>query len=215
VTLTRAGSSASIFSALVHPNWGIWEPCARAMLETIYLALMATTIAIPFAFLLSFLGARNRCRGCAHGDLLRRADGVEHHAQHRPIVWAIVIAVWVGIGRSPGCSRSRSVDRRPGEAPQRADRLIDRGRWRPSPRPGNQARWSPRRGAQIIPPAFTSTAGHQRPHGDDRPALGGGNRRALVSTGAPAQQSVGLILWMITVVVWVMDREREAPRTAR
>ncbi len=74
------------------------------MLETIFLALMATTLGILVAIPLSFLGARNLMGRSAVGmtiyyitrtffNLLRSIE---------PLIMAIVFAVWVGIGPFAG-----------------------------------------------------------------------------------------------------------------
>jgi phosphonate transport system permease protein len=51
-----------IFSALFRPNISIFDRVLFAIIETIYIALMATCFAIPIAFILSFFGARNLMR---------------------------------------------------------------------------------------------------------------------------------------------------------
>lgn len=93
-----------IFSALLSPEFDILGEALAAMMETIYLAFMATAIAVPFSFLLSFASART---------LMRRTPG--HRAVYlllrfvtnfsrsiEPLIWAIVFSVWVGIGPFAG-----------------------------------------------------------------------------------------------------------------
>ena len=52
-----------IFGALLNPNFGIIEDALFAAIETIYMAFIATTVALPFAFALSFFAARNLMSG--------------------------------------------------------------------------------------------------------------------------------------------------------
>jgi phosphonate transport system permease protein len=213
--VTRAGSSASIFSALVHPNWAIWEPCARAMLETIYLALMATTIAVPIAFLVSFLGARNLMSGSptrvAIYYFVRTTLNISRSIE--PIVWAIIFAVWVGIGPFAGVL-ALAIQSVAGLGKLYSEQIesIDRGPLEAISATGANAAQVIAYGVvpQILPPYLAFTM--YRWDINVRMAtiigfVGGGGIGALLIQyqGLLRWQSVGLILWMITVVVWVMD----------
>ncbi len=74
------------------------------MIETILLALMATVFAIVVAIPISFLGARNlmtRSRlGTAIYYVVRFIMNVIRAIE--PLIWAIIFAVWVGIGPFAG-----------------------------------------------------------------------------------------------------------------
>jgi len=93
-----------IFNQMLHPNFGILEMTMQAALETIFMALMATLFAIPFAFVLSFFSARNlmiqhrvlRIVYYASRFVLNMTRSIE------PLIWAIVFSVWVGIGPFAG-----------------------------------------------------------------------------------------------------------------
>ena len=93
-----------IFMALAHPNFRIFEVTMFAAIETIYMALIATVIAIPAAFILSFFAARNLTR--AHWFFqaiyvfLRICMNLTRSIE--PLVWAIILSVWVGIGPFSG-----------------------------------------------------------------------------------------------------------------
>lgn len=52
-------------SELLRPDWSIAGLVAQRMLQSVFLALMATLFAVPVAAPLSFLGARNLMRGSA------------------------------------------------------------------------------------------------------------------------------------------------------
>jgi phosphonate transport system permease protein len=93
-----------IFSAMLQPNFSIFESTIFAAIETIYMALIATTFAIPIAFILSFLSARNLMRHNAFGMFvyysMRFILNITRSIE--PLVWAIVFSVWVGIGPFAG-----------------------------------------------------------------------------------------------------------------
>ena len=96
--------AARIFGALATPNFDIIGQALEAMVVTVFTAFMATIVAVPLAFLLSFPAARNVMsastteRGIytALRALLNIARSME------PIIWAIIFSVWVGIGPFAG-----------------------------------------------------------------------------------------------------------------
>lgn len=93
-----------IFTALFHPNWGIFEEGLFAAIETIYMAFIATAIAIPIAFILGFFAARNLMSGNKFAffcySSLRAVLNISRSIE--PLVWAIIFSVWVGIGPFSG-----------------------------------------------------------------------------------------------------------------
>lgn len=93
-----------IFSALFHPDWSKLGDVIEAMFETIFIAFLATLIAVPMAFVLSFPTARNLTRSNPIGRglyvVLRFLFNFTRSVE--PIVWAIVFSVWVGIGPFAG-----------------------------------------------------------------------------------------------------------------
>ena len=56
---TRAEKMQNMTDRLLRPQWSIFGSLIEKMIETIFLALMATFISIPLAVLVSFLAARN------------------------------------------------------------------------------------------------------------------------------------------------------------
>ncbi len=74
------------------------------IVETIFLALMGTTLAILIAIPLSFLGAKNlmtRSRlGLSVYYVVRTVFNITRSIE--PLIWAIIFAVWVGIGPFAG-----------------------------------------------------------------------------------------------------------------
>lgn len=93
-----------IFTALFNPNWAIFEDALFAAIETIYMAFIATSLAIPVAFLLGFFAARNLMSSSpiffALYTLTRFFLNLTRSIE--PLVWAIVFSVWVGIGPFSG-----------------------------------------------------------------------------------------------------------------
>lgn len=93
-----------IFTALLAPNWSIFGSVLSAMLETIFIALLATAIAIPFSFIASFFCARNLVKNSRVGGIayitLRTIFNFTRSVE--PVIWAIIFSVWVGIGPFAG-----------------------------------------------------------------------------------------------------------------
>ena len=74
------------------------------LLESVYLAFMATFFAVPVAFVLAFFGARNLTR---HSFITRLSYTVVRlyiniTRSIEPIIWAILFSVWIGIGPFAG-----------------------------------------------------------------------------------------------------------------
>lgn len=92
-----------LFDALFNPEWSVLPDAINNIIETIFMAFLSTALAIPFAFILSFLCAKNIMRGkiafsiyVALRTILNTVRSVE------AIVWAIIFSVWVGIGPFAG-----------------------------------------------------------------------------------------------------------------
>ncbi len=93
-----------IFLALLQPNFSILGESLSAAVETIFMAFMATTLAIPFSFLLSFVAAKNLTRGSFFFKSVYSIARFFLNATRsiEPLVWAIIFSVWVGIGPFSG-----------------------------------------------------------------------------------------------------------------
>ncbi len=93
-----------IFSSLFQPELGIFDDALFAMIETIYIALLATLISIPLTLLLSFFTARNLMKenkiSFAVYYVLRILLNFIRSIE--PLIWAIIFSVWVGIGPFAG-----------------------------------------------------------------------------------------------------------------
>jgi len=109
-----------LFNSLAHPDWRILPQGVLGIVETIFIAFIATVLAIPFAFVLSFYASKNlpplfETRG---GSSLQRVlrfffgfgplkyfgirTVINLVRSCEPVMWAIIFSVWVGIGPFPG-----------------------------------------------------------------------------------------------------------------
>ncbi len=213
--LTQAGNAKNIVQGIFNPNLNQLVPMLSALMETIYLALLATVFAIPFAFLLSFFAAKNLMYSTLPGRVayvaIRTISTVFRSIE--AIVWAIIFCVWVGIGPFAGMlalwihsiaslvklysEQIENIDPGPVEA-IRATGASTLQVWRYAVSP------------QILAPYLAFTI--YRWDINVRMATivgfvgGGGIGLALNQQQQMlAWRNVGLIMWLIALVVWVMD----------
>ncbi len=96
--------AARIFSALTNPEFTLMPIALSAIFETIFIAFTATSLAVPIAFVLAFLCARNlmgkHSVTFAVYGVLRTFLNVTRSIE--PLIWAIIFSVWVGIGPFAG-----------------------------------------------------------------------------------------------------------------
>lgn len=212
---TQAANTQSILSGIFNPDPEQLVPMLAALMETIYLALLATMFAIPFAFVLSFFAAKNLMFGSFGGKvvylLIRTVSTVFRSIE--AIVWAIIFCVWVGIGPFAGMlalwihsiasliklysEQIENIDPGPVEA-IKATGASTLQVWRYAVAP------------QILAPYLAFTI--YRWDINVRMATivgfvgGGGIGLALYQQQQMlAWRNVGLIMWLIALVVWVMD----------
>jgi phosphonate transport system permease protein len=93
-----------LMKGMLHPNFNILPKAITAIIETVYLAFIATALAVPGAFVLSFLCAKNIMGNSVPKlfvyNVLRGIFNVIRSLE--PFIWAIVFSVWVGIGPFAG-----------------------------------------------------------------------------------------------------------------
>jgi phosphonate transport system permease protein len=102
--LTKFNKATDIVRGLLHPSSEILAQGLVLLVQTIFLAFMATAFAIPLAFALAFFAARNLTRDNFWSRttytlvraLLNFVRAVE------PLVWALIFISWVGIGPFAG-----------------------------------------------------------------------------------------------------------------
>jgi phosphonate ABC transporter permease subunit PhnE len=187
----------------------------EALAETIFLALLATVLAIPFAFILSFLAARNLMPKTILGNavylVIRTIATIFRSIE--AIVWAIIFSVWVGIGPFAGMlalmihsiaaltklysEQIENIDPGPVEA-IRATGASTLQTWVYAVIP------------QIVSPYLAFTI--YRWDINVRMAtivgfVGGGGIGLLLLQQQQLLRwhNVGLIIWLIAAVVWIMD----------
>ncbi|PWU12576.1 MAG: phosphonate ABC transporter, permease protein PhnE [Bdellovibrio sp.] len=92
-----------LFQGLLSPNWGLLPRAVANIIETFFMAFMATALAIPLAFVLCFVSAKNIM---THPGafvvymILRTLFNVIRSIE--ALIWAIIFSVWVGIGPFAG-----------------------------------------------------------------------------------------------------------------
>ncbi len=92
-----------LFKGLASPNWDLLPRAVFNIIETIFMAFMATALAIPVAFILCFFCAKNIMKGpvaFAIYMFLRTLLNVTRAIE--ALIWAIIFSVWVGIGPFAG-----------------------------------------------------------------------------------------------------------------
>lgn len=92
-----------LFSGIFNPNWAVLPKAVLNIIETIFMAFLATTLAIPIAFVLSFFCAKNIMKGSVGFAVylfLRTLLNVTRSVE--ALIWAIIFSVWVGIGPFAG-----------------------------------------------------------------------------------------------------------------
>ena len=102
--LTQFSKASDIVRGLLNPSSTVLHQGLVLLVQTIFLAFMATAFAIPVAFVLSFLAARNLTRGSRTARMaytLVRA-GMNFTRAVEPLVWALIFISWVGIGPFAG-----------------------------------------------------------------------------------------------------------------
>lgn len=92
-----------LFQGLLNPNFALLPRAVLNIIETIFMAFLATTLAIPIAFVLSFFSAKNIMKGPVAFPIylfLRTLMNVTRSIE--ALIWAIIFSVWVGIGPFAG-----------------------------------------------------------------------------------------------------------------
>jgi phosphonate transport system permease protein len=92
-----------LFASLLEPNWNLLPRAVLMMIETIFLAFLATALAIPIAFIMCFFAAKNIMKHpAAFGVYLFARTVFNIMRSIEAFVWAIIFTVWVGIGPFAG-----------------------------------------------------------------------------------------------------------------
>ena len=102
--LTQFNKATDIVRGLVNPSGEVLHQGLVLLVQTVFLAFMATAFAIPIAFAMSFFAARNLTRGTVLSRLMytvvRAVMNITRSVE--PLVWALIFISWVGIGPFAG-----------------------------------------------------------------------------------------------------------------
>ncbi len=102
--LTKFGKAADIVRGLLHPSGAVLQQGVILLVQTVFLAFMATAFAIPLAFVLAFPAARNLTRATALARMVYSFTRTVMNLVRavEPLVWALIFISWVGIGPFAG-----------------------------------------------------------------------------------------------------------------
>lgn len=93
----------NLFKGLGSPNWNILPTAILNIIQTVFMAFLATILAIPIAFILCFLCAKNIMKSPVAKVFylfFRTLFNVTRSIE--ALIWAIIFSVWVGIGPFAG-----------------------------------------------------------------------------------------------------------------
>lgn len=211
----RADAAKGLWARLASPDWSITGKVLTHLIETIFLAFMASLLALPFAFVLGFLGARNVMRGHWASRVTYSVARVVMNVMRsiEPVLWAITFSLWVGVGPFAGMLALlvHSVASL-GKLYSEAVESIDPGPVEALQATGARTLHIIRFGMvpQVVPPFLSFTI--YRWDINVRMATilglvgGGGIGKLLLDyNGLSAFEKVGTIVVFVTLVVWIMD----------
>lgn len=92
-----------LYKGLIHANLSLLPIAILQVINTIFIAFLATVLAIPIAFVMSFATAKNLMThpmAFAVYVLLRTFLNVTRSVE--PLIWAVIFTVWVGVGPFAG-----------------------------------------------------------------------------------------------------------------
>jgi len=101
--VTGFEKTIKFWRAIFSPNWDLATLGLKLLGETLFMAVVATALAVPIAAALSFFAARNLMQGPIARPiyvLLRMIGSFTRSVD--AIIWAIIFAVWVGTGSFAG-----------------------------------------------------------------------------------------------------------------
>ncbi len=92
-----------LYKGLINANLSLLPTAIVEVIETIFIAFLATVIAIPIAFVLSFLCAKNIMThplAFTFYAVMRTFLNLTRSVE--PLIWAVIFTVWVGVGPFAG-----------------------------------------------------------------------------------------------------------------
>ncbi len=225
----RLDAAGRLFRDLLSPDFSntqLLSDALKSIVETIYIAFMATAFALPFSFILAFLSARNLMKvnpiAFTVYNILRVFTNFTRSIE--PLVWAVIFTVWVKVGPFPGML-ALCVHTIASLAKQYSEQIedVDEGPMEAIEATGArplQVIWF-----AVVPQVFIPFLSFTIYRWDINVRMatiiglvgGGGIGSMLIQYQMLADwKSVGMIVLIIAVVVWIMDylsaRVREALR---
>lgn len=92
-----------LWSGLTHPSFDLLPRAIALTTETIFIAFLATVLAVPPAFFLAFFAAKNVMQGRGPFAVYLTLRGVLNVTRSvEPLIWALIFTVWVGVGPFAG-----------------------------------------------------------------------------------------------------------------
>ncbi len=93
-----------LIEQLATPNWEVLPDVVWKAIQSVFIAFMATLIAVPIAFLLSFVSAKNIMGTTPVGFVIYMMARTLFNIMRsiEPIMWAIIFAIWVRFGPFAG-----------------------------------------------------------------------------------------------------------------
>ncbi len=211
----NVGRTGPMVSNLIDPDWSISGDVIDKLIETVFLALMASALSLPFAFFISFFGARNLTRSSGFGRLAYTLTRFFMNVTRsiEPLIWGIIFIFWVGVGPFAGMLALfiHSVAAL-GKLYSEAIESIDPGPVEAIQATGASFVQTIRYGVvpQVIPPFLSFTV--YRWDINVRMAtilglIGGGGVGSLLIdyTQLGLWNKLGTVIIFITLVVWIMD----------
>lgn len=98
-----AQGALRLWQGISKPNLDLLPKAILEVIETIFIAFLATVLAIPIAFVLAFFCAKNLMKSkpaMAAYSVLRLFVNVSRSVE--PLIWALIFTVWVGVGPFAG-----------------------------------------------------------------------------------------------------------------
>lgn len=92
-----------LYNGLLHANLDILPAAVSQVIGTIFIAFLATVLAIPVAFVLSFAAAKNlMAHPIAFAIYVLNRTFLNITRSVEPLIWAVIFTVWVGVGPFAG-----------------------------------------------------------------------------------------------------------------
>jgi phosphonate transport system permease protein len=95
--------AARLFNGMLRANWSLLPEALVQIFETVFVAFLATALAVPLAFVMAFFCAKNLMRPAPLFAIyagLRTILNITRSVE--PLIWAVIFSVWVGIGPFAG-----------------------------------------------------------------------------------------------------------------